>query len=230
MNVVISQPMYFPWIGLFEQINLSDVYFHLSNVQMPGGQSFLHRVQLKGPNESMWWSTPIQRKKFPIQINEVELLQDKKWKIKSIKTLAQIFAGLPHKNDAIDLVDSAINKNFSSLNLLNIYVIETICSYLSIKTRFLHAPMFEKGIDKSQRVLKIVKSANGTVYISGSGGKNYLDICLFAKEDIEIRFMDYKCHTYKQNFGEFNPYVSILHPIAALGTGTKQILTSQAIV
>ena len=33
MNVVISQPMLFPWVGMLEQVRLADSYVHYSDVQ-----------------------------------------------------------------------------------------------------------------------------------------------------------------------------------------------------
>ena len=46
-KIVISQPMLFPWIGIFEQIKLSDVYVHYDDAQLPQGRSFINRVQIK---------------------------------------------------------------------------------------------------------------------------------------------------------------------------------------
>ena len=43
MIVVISQPMFFPWIGMFEQIKAADVFLHYDDVQMPQGRSFISR-------------------------------------------------------------------------------------------------------------------------------------------------------------------------------------------
>ena len=33
MNVVISQSMYFPWVGMLEQIRLADVFVFYDDVQ-----------------------------------------------------------------------------------------------------------------------------------------------------------------------------------------------------
>ena len=45
-TVVISQPMLFPWVGMFEQVALADVFVHYDDVQFSKG-SFTNRVQLK---------------------------------------------------------------------------------------------------------------------------------------------------------------------------------------
>ena len=51
-TVVISQPMYFPWIGIFEQIRLADVFVFYDDVQFTRG--FINRVQYKTPQGTGW--------------------------------------------------------------------------------------------------------------------------------------------------------------------------------
>ena len=45
MNLVVSQPMFLPWIGLFEQVRLADRFIHYDDVQLPQGRSFISRVK-----------------------------------------------------------------------------------------------------------------------------------------------------------------------------------------
>lgn len=46
MNVVISQPMLSPWVGMLEQIVLMDVSANYADVQFSKGSS-TNRVQIK---------------------------------------------------------------------------------------------------------------------------------------------------------------------------------------
>jgi hypothetical protein len=36
-TVVISQPMFFPWVGMLEQLKLADTYVHYDDVQFEKG-------------------------------------------------------------------------------------------------------------------------------------------------------------------------------------------------
>ena len=56
-RVVISQPMLFPWVGLFEQIRAADVYVHYDDVQFSKG-SFTNRVQIKTARGPRWLTVP----------------------------------------------------------------------------------------------------------------------------------------------------------------------------
>jgi len=69
----------------------------------------------------------------------------------------------------------------------------------------------------------------GKVYITGHGAANYLDHQLFEKAGISVEYMNYKMRPYKQAYGQFTPYVSILDLIANAGKAGKKYLTPQTI-
>ena len=60
-TVVISQPMFFPWVGIFEQIRLADIFVHFDDVQLPWGSSFINRVQIKTKDGIKWLTIPIRK-------------------------------------------------------------------------------------------------------------------------------------------------------------------------
>ena len=57
----------------------------------------------------------------------------------------------------------------------------------------------------------------------------YLDHELFEINGVKINYMDYKKKPYKQDFGEFTPFVSILDLIANLGEKGVNYICSNAI-
>ena len=74
MKIVISQPMFFPWVGLFEQIRLADIYVHYDDVQFSKG-SFVNRVQIKTNKGTQWLTVPLQNLTLGQEIREVQLSQ-----------------------------------------------------------------------------------------------------------------------------------------------------------
>ena len=52
MKVVISQSMFFPWVGFLEQLKLADVYVFYDDVQFSKG-SFTNRVRVKASVDRM---------------------------------------------------------------------------------------------------------------------------------------------------------------------------------
>ena len=71
-TVVILQPQFFPWRGVFEQIRLADEFVHLDDAQFQKG-GFTNRVQLKTANGPLWLTVPVLRHGKLPPIAEVEI-------------------------------------------------------------------------------------------------------------------------------------------------------------
>ena len=69
-NVVVSQPMFIPWIGIFEQIALADTFYHYIDIQYPKGRSFMSRVQLLGNSGQQWLTAPIDKNTLAIFVSQ----------------------------------------------------------------------------------------------------------------------------------------------------------------
>ena len=64
---------------------------------------------------------------------------------------------------------------------------------------------------KTQKLVSICKQANANIYYSGPAAKNYMDIDLFEKENIEVRYFDYSNYKeYNQLHDKFEHGVTIL--------------------
>ena len=81
MNIVISQPMFFPWVGMFEQIRLADTYVHYSDVPFSKG-SFVNRVQVKTAQGTPWMTVPLKSFSIGQSICDVEIDDQKDWRRK----------------------------------------------------------------------------------------------------------------------------------------------------
>ena len=95
-NVVISQSMLFPWVGMLEQMLLADVFIHYDDVQFSKG-SFTNRVQLNTESGSLWMTVPLMDHKFGQAINEVRVQPSEKWISKHLASLELSFSGAPYR-------------------------------------------------------------------------------------------------------------------------------------
>ena len=130
-KIVILQPMFFPWIGVFEQINLSDLYIHYDDVQFPKGKSrkiFINRVQIKGASGTQWLTVPVLRKGTQL-INQVIIDDSQNWRDKHLKTLKQNYSKAPYSEEMFDIVRTAYSLKTDRLSELNIFIIEKISHY-----------------------------------------------------------------------------------------------------
>jgi len=227
MKIVISQPMYFPWYGMFEQIRLSDVLVYYDDVQFSKG-SFTNRVQIKADNAEgfKWLSLPLDKLKLGDNINDVRIDQKKNWKKEHLDLLKNNYGNAPFYPEMIQIVNSLFDYNTDNLSEFTIQSMKLVLAYFGMDRKLTVARSAELNIPgkSTQRVFDIVKHFNCNTYITGHGAKNYFDHLLFENNNIDVQYIDYKKNEYPQLFGKFNPYVSILDLIANTGKeGIKYI-------
>lgn len=227
-RVVISQSMYFPWVGMLEQIRLADMLIHYDDVQFSKG-SFSNRVQLKGPTGTSWMTVPLQDHHLGQTIDEVQIKPIGTWRDRHLAMLEQGFEGAPYAADALELAAGVIDGNHDTLAGLARDSMLALCSYFDLDrtTRFVDAGDFGIGGSGSVRVLELVKAVGCNDYITGHGAKNYLDHGMFEAEGISVSYMDYQCTPYPQSHGAFTPYVSGLDLVAHCGRGGLTKIASQ---
>jgi hypothetical protein len=214
--VVISQPMLFPWPGLFEQIMLADVYVHHDDAQF-SQSSFTRRIQVKNGERATWMTIPLQnRLNMHQRINELKGA-DEPWQRTHRNLLLRTLKGAPFLADAIDLFDSAYKRE-TVCDLLMASVEET-CRYLGIGHDMRIAKTSELGIGERswQRVLNVSQHFGCTRYLTGHGAANYLNHEAFEAAGIAVEYMNYSRTPWPQFGGPFTPFVTILDLIAHTG-------------
>ena len=106
MRVVISQSMYFPWVGLLEQLRLADVFVHYDDVQFTRG--FYNRVQVKTVQGTQWLTVPLRDQHRGQTIDEV--LQDDRqdWQRRHAATLRQHYSKAPFRDEMLEVASGVL--------------------------------------------------------------------------------------------------------------------------
>ncbi len=230
MRIVISQPMYFPWIGFLEQIRLCDVFVRYDDVQYSKG-SFTNRVQIKTPAGSQWLTVPLKRFAVGTPIRGVFADEEKGWRRVHLEKIRQNYMHSTHYKDAISLAESVLSKDYTSIDKISWQSVSELCDYFEISSdvNFISVDSVQVEGNGSDRVLEIVKSLKGTIYITGHGAKNYLDHHKFDSMGISVEYMNYKCTGYPQLYGNFTPYVSALDLVANCGRDGRKYISSETV-
>jgi hypothetical protein len=217
-SIVISQPYFFPWIGMFEQINFADTFVHYDDVQYSKGH-FQDRVQIKTLDGFKWLTVKKREVRLGKMINEIQLEDRKDWRKSHLDFLKQVFRTAPFFKDTIELVEDVYSKDCKNVAEISIASVEAVLDYYNMKNSKQISKSSDLNISgkSTERVLSFCKHFNATNYITGMGALNYFDFNLFEKENIRVEFIDYARSKYPQLYGEFNPHVSILDLIANTG-------------
>lgn len=217
-RVVITQPMYFPWVGILEQARLADVFVHYDDVQL-ASRSFSNRVQVKTSVGAQWLTVPIRRHSRGCLINEVEVDYRTDWQRSHKDKLKQAYSAAPFKSDMLDLVEQVISIKYNNLAELSIATTMSLLNYFSLNTNktFFRSRDLKIGDSSTRRLVNICGRLQARAYLTGHGAKNYLQHEAFEAEGIDVEYIDYGMVPYPQLHGPFTPYVTALDLVAHCG-------------
>jgi hypothetical protein len=230
MKIVITQSMYFPWVGLLEEIKLADILVHYNDVQL-SRNSFVNRVEIYTEHGIRWMTLPLENFHRGQYIDEVLVSEKTDWRTRHCNQLTAAYRKAPYFNEMMKVVETVFSQKINNLGELTKTSIMALVDYFDLNKNLITYNSRDLGINgsSSQRVRDIVKCLNGDIYITGHGAKKYLDHNLFEESGIEVRYMDYQYISYPQIRGKFTPFVSALDLIANCGKKGASVISSQAI-
>jgi len=228
-KVVISQPMYFPWVGLLEQIRLADVFIHYSDVQYVRG--FFNRVQIKTVRGSDWLTVPLRDQHRGQLISEVAIDERLDWRSKHREILRQSYRKTPYLSDLLSIFDDVVSAHVSNLADLSIASVMALAEYFDLTSNCRFHDSRDLGIcgSSSQRLLDLTIKVGGATYITGHGARNYLNHEIFENAGITVQYINYQLSDYPQIHGAFTPYVSALDLVANCGSQGSEVIRSTTI-
>ena len=227
--VVISQPMFFPWVGMLEQVRLADVYVHYDDVQFSKG-SFTNRVQVKTARGSQWMTIPLEGLHLGQKISEVRTRESEPWRRRHLDLLADAYADAPFVDEMLTLARAVLDLPTDNLCDLVMASLGSLADYFEIGPRplVIRSSALAIGGRSSSRVLDVVRHFGGNVYVSGAGGRSYLDHPAFAAAGVQVESMSDEKRPYPQPHGGFTPFVSGLDLVANVGRAGRALIASGA--
>jgi len=168
MKVAIHQPEHFPYLGFFQKMQAADIFVILDDVKYTKN-NFQNRNKFLNTNGvDEWFSIELEPKADTKLIREVKVSKNNKWKRVILNKLQTTF-----KKDF-----SFIYCNDKLLDI-NLASIEYCKQALKIDTPIVLSSELDIKTSSSQRLADICKKLNAHVYISGAGGRSYLDESVF---------------------------------------------------
>ena len=221
--------MYFPWVGMLEQIRLADIYVHLDDVQFARG--FINRVQIKTAKGSQWMTVPLQNLHRGQRIVDLHTFEEEGWRDRHLDLVKRAFNGAPFAEEAWNLCNSVLQRPGTSLCEVAIASTQALCDYFEIGPRPLLVKSSSLGIEGGswERLLAIVKYFGGDEYVTGLGGLNYISHEAFDQAGVRVEYMRYQKTPYSQLHGTFTPFVSALDLVANMGSSGRTLINSPAV-
>ena len=228
MILSVHQPQYIPWLGYFDKIDKSDCFVFLDNVQYKP-REYQNRNKIRTKDGWMWLTVPIISKGLGRQkICEVKIDNDSDWQRKHARSLEIWYGKAKFFKDHFSFFEDVYTGMWEKLVDLNIHIIKYLLKKLKIKTPLYYESKIGISSKGTDRIVEICKRFKADTYLSGIGGRGYLEEEKFIHERIKLEYQNFIHPVYHQLYikgiDSFLPYMSVLDLLFNEGEKSISIL------
>jgi len=214
----VHQPAYLPWLGYFHKILLADVFVLLDTVQLEKN-GFVNRNRVWTPNGVKWLTVPLRmRGHLEKSIAEMKIHQAQPWKKKHLRTLELSYGKRPHyaryAGDIGRLIEGAGDSLADFLAGMLAYFLQAAGMG---EKRVVRASDLRPEGQRAALLADLCKKLGADTYLSGAGGKGYLESRPFDEAGVRLLFQDFRHPVYDQGRPEFEPNLAIVDALFHCG-------------
>jgi hypothetical protein len=230
-----NQPVYFPWLGYFDQMLRVDLFVIAD--EMPYSSSgWAHRNRVANTHGPHWLTLPVRPKRGQA-ICDVRLDPSVPWARKHLSTLRHFYAKGVDVDVTLGALEPMLRQDEECLTAVTIPIILHLAAVLGIETRIvvssdlgLEARYLKRFPDKpgpTQRIVAYMDALGATELLEGESGQNYFDTELFRANGYKVQFHRYIHPEYPQLRQPFLSHMSALDLILCVGPEeAKRVLRS----
>ena len=217
MKVAIHQPNYLPYLGFFHKLSLADTFVIMDNTQYD--KKFTNRNKIKVPGNWIWLTVPINKKHKFVANKIVEINNEENWQSDHFEKINRSYSNSEFfKKNYKTFFEKIYSKKWDHLFTLNYELIIQLIDWLDIKIEVIKESELNINGNSTERLVNISKKIGAETYVSGIGGKEYMNEKMFETNNIKIEYQNFKCPIYKQVFNsEFIPNLSIIDLLFNIG-------------
>jgi hypothetical protein len=229
-QITIHQPDFLPWLGFFNKVSLCDILVLGDHVQYEDG-GFRNRNKIKTANGPQWLTVPVSNK-FGTPINKVPISYAERngrlWSDVHLKTLERSYSRSKYFDSVYSIIEGAYQKKYEFLADLNVELLKRVLEFLNLNIPIKRTSELNLNASKTESIVEICKTLKADSYVSGPGGKNYVDYPLIERSEITILFPKYEHPTYTQQYMKlgFLSHMSIIDLLFNEGPSSLSIIKS----
>ncbi|UCD35483.1 MAG: WbqC family protein [Nitrospiraceae bacterium] len=231
MILSVHQPQYIPWLGYFDKILKSDCFVVLDQVQYKA-REYQNRNRIRTNHGWMWLTVPVKSSGQGRQkISRIKIDNSTGWRKKHSDSLRTWYKKAESFHDHFPFFEDVFTRDWDDLQDLNIHIMRYMLEKLGIH----RTVYFESDLDitatKTERIIDICRKLNADVYLSGSGGRDYLEENKFTRAGIKLEYQNFSHPRYRQQHmagGDgFMPYMSCIDLLFNEGRKSSDILRGE---
>jgi hypothetical protein len=198
-----------------------------------------NRNRIKGSQGEIWLVVPVEH--FPgVRICHTRIDNRKNWLRKHLNSMQMNYARAPFFHRYISYFRELYGREWDKLVDLDMEIIRFCAAELGIKTPIIMASQLQledkfiragwREDRRTERILFFMTELGADVLFEGESGKNYINVELMAHAGRRVEYQSYQHPVYRQQFGAFIPYLSVVDLMYNHGGESLDILTGQKVV
>ncbi|MDG6926479.1 MAG: WbqC family protein, partial [Nitrososphaerota archaeon] len=200
MKVAIHQPHYFAYPGFFHKLTLSDMFVIMDEAQYD--KRFTNRNLILDPHGPVWLTIPIDKTDKFAANKDVRVNDSLPWRKEHWKKITVSYANAKFFNRYAAELKEFYDKSWPLLFEFDLRTTRKTMEWLGIKIPIVKESELNIKTSGTQRLADICRAVGADTYVSGRGGKNYMDEGLFEKCGLKVEHQNYSAPQYLQRFSE----------------------------
>jgi hypothetical protein len=193
-KIVIHQPNLFPRLKVLKKIASADIWVIFDDVQFVK-REWQNRTKLRllnQPSHQYWLTVPVNCPSGQhTLIKNVVLAEPNRFYAKLVKTFQYTYGDSKHWNWINSYLNICIESKYEHLSEFCTNSTMLCFQMLNIESKHVNSSFLDVPGKSTDKLAGICKLLNGNIYISGSGGHNYLDLKLMHLADIQVEWQNW---------------------------------------
>ncbi len=220
MLLTAHQPNYLPYPGFFRKIATADEFLVVDTTQFVkrGPFGWIHRNRIRTPNGPIWLTLPVLSKgRYHQSILEVELDSGRDWAGKHWRSIEWNYGKSPHWERFFPDLRAIYQRPWTHLAPLTTEIIRWFIRELDLDRPIHIASDLRAEGTSTEYIVSFCRELGADGFLSGSHGRDYLDVGRFPEAGIELQFQDYTPPQYAPPGSELLENLSMLDMLFTLG-------------
>ena len=227
MRVAIHQPQFFPYPGFFHKLSMADSFVIMDDVQYD--KRFTNRNKILAPQGPMWLTVPIDKADKFMSNMAVEVNNAVPWREEHWKKITYSYKNSNCFHLYREYLEDLYQRQHNMLFDLNLETTKAVMKWLEIDIPVVRESQLGVTGEGTQRLVNVCKAMGADTYVSGVGGKGYMDERLLHEQGVTLQYALYEPVPYPQRFvREFVPNLSILDMLFNVGPESRKLIGQPA--
>lgn len=222
MICAIHQPQYLPWLGYFDKLDTADLFVFLDDTQFKKNE-WQNRNKIRSINGAQWLTVPVLHQ-FGQEIRDVRIDSRSNWCNKHYQALVTNYSKAPHFREHRPFLQETFERDWDLLVDISVHFVQYLGQQLGIETEIIQSSSLGIDATATEALVAICKAVGADTYLSGIGGRDYLEQQRFRDEGIALVYQEFQHPSYPQLHGEFLSHLSVVDLVFNCGVESLEII------